>query len=103
MKRHRDERVVRRVVYQTVCDNCDKIADGEDPEGWYYFRSWHSDWGSESDESLERWDVCSYRCYLAVVRKIFEDYDKMHHNPTLSIDNKDWAFLNDMLSTEKVS
>jgi hypothetical protein len=98
------QRVVKEVVVRTECDGCHKVESGEDPAGWAYFRSYHSDWGSESDESFESWDVCSFACYLTVVRKVFDDYT--HDTPgrkTLSVDDKDWGFLHDMLATEKVS
>jgi hypothetical protein len=104
MKHKAPQRVVKEIVVRTECDHCHKVISGDDPDGWAYFRSYHNDWGYESAESWQDWDVCSYGCYLALVRKIFEDYggDDVQ-NPTLSVDDKGWAFLRDMLATEKVS
>lgn len=96
MKHEAAESVIKKVVVRTECDGCGKI-EGPDPYGWLNFSSYHHDWGNDSIDSHDRWDVCSFGCYLTVVRRVFEDYGEQRR-PTLEIDAKDWWFVRDMLN-----
>ena len=103
MKNTRTERVVKTVVYQTVCDACGKTAEGEEPDGWANFSSYHHDWGSASEETWEKWDACSFGCYLAIVHRLVDSYgDGLMRHPTLHVDGKDWWFLKGMLTAALV-
>ena len=114
----RPESVQKPVTYGFVCDHCGKKAehldrtypgDGVKPNGWHSFASYHGDWGNDSIESHEDWDVCSWGCYVAIVRKIVKDYGEppVHGggrvgpprriSPTLTVDGRDWFLLRDML------
>lgn len=95
MKRERTKQVPKSVVYQTVCDSCGRV-DGADPRGWHHFSSHHNDWGNDSIDSWETHDACSWACYVAIVRRVVEDYGQRTY-PTLEVDDKDLAFLGDML------
>lgn len=74
MRKTRSEQVPRKVVYETVCDYCKKAAPGEDPDGWHHFSTGHSDWGNDSPESWEHWDVCSGACYMEILDRAVKDY-----------------------------
>lgn len=97
MKNMREERVMKPVVYQTVCDGCGKTVEGEPPEGWTDFSSHHSDWGNDSVDTHQDYDVCSWACYLTVVRRVFEDYETLWPERTLEVDGKDWHFIRGLL------
>jgi hypothetical protein len=94
MKLTRTEMKPQEVTYATRCDVCGKTGDGYEPDGWHNFSSHHSDWGNDSVESWEKWDVCSWACYLVKVRAILDDYGDGHN---LEVDEKDMAFVRDML------
>lgn len=94
-QRKRIENVQKEVVYQTVCDACGKVGEGSEPKGWHRFDSHHGDWGNDSIESWDYHDVCSFSCYLEIVRKVVEDYGD---GSTLSVDEKDYEFIRGMLS-----
>lgn len=84
----------------TTCDACGKTVDGEPESGWHHFGSYHSDWGNDSIESHEEWDVCSFECYLRIVRRCVEDYGERTHEATLVVDYKDFEFIETMLACE---
>lgn len=103
----RDQAITEEVVYAIQCDNCVERADVKPgryvdaPQGWATFSSHHNDWGNDSIESSEQHDVCSWACYLAIVRRVFDDYgeDRVRTHATLVVDGHDWAFLKDMLES----
>jgi hypothetical protein len=98
MKHGRTEKVERSVVYETVCDSCGKIAEGDSPQGWHHFDSHHGEWENDSIESYEYHDACSFACYLAIVKREFEPYAD-HPHKSLEIDDRDWWFVRDMVGT----
>jgi hypothetical protein len=95
VRRTRTEMTPKEVTYETQCDHCGKREKGYDPNGWHHFSSHHGDWGSDSVDSWEYFDACSFDCYLALVRKAFEGYGG--YRPTLEVDGKDWHFLQSMI------
>lgn len=92
------ERVFQDVVVQTECDNCGKREPGNSPSGWHHFSRSHGDWGNDSVDSFEYFDVCSAACYIAIVRRELEDYGpRSALNPTLEVDDKGYEFLRDLI------
>lgn len=93
----------RQVTVAIECDHCNRRVEEADPTGWHHFSSSHTDWGNDSIESVESHDVCSWACYLAIVRDLVNDYDKAKPMyPTLQVDEKDHAFLTDLLTAVPV-
>lgn len=72
-KYYTTETVAKRVISRTTCDHCGHAAKGE-PGGWLSISSGHSDWGNDSIDSAEDWDVCSADCLLHILAKIHKDY-----------------------------
>jgi hypothetical protein len=72
----------RQVVKGVSCDTCGKRADGE-PDGWFRFSSWHSDWSGAYDDSLDYFDACSGNCLLTCLRKILDDYNNGRFDDSL--------------------
>lgn len=54
------------VSEKRYCDECGK----EITDHYWYLRTHHSDWGNDSCESFETFDLCSPDC----LRKKFEEY-----------------------------
>lgn len=100
-----NRQVVREVTTAVECDACHRRVDGADPPGWHYFSSSHNDWGNDSIDSHEEYDVCSWECFLKVVREVFDEYSGVlgtnQREATLEIDHHDWAFIKDMLDHQR--
>lgn len=55
----------KKVTVGCRCDNCGKDVRGKDiPDDWHHFSSHHNDWGNDSIDSFEYYDVCSPECYI---------------------------------------
>jgi hypothetical protein len=99
---------IESAVVRVTCDNCGKTHNvtpperhSFTPEGWVSFDSSHSDWGSDSGESYDTHDACSWKCYRAIVKKLVDDYARHEPaHPTLLVDDRDYSFLRDMVSDE---
>lgn len=109
MRNRRETSIVKKVVVSTTCDHCGKVAEGrktyggdrDTPEGWHHFWSGHSDWGNDSVEAHEDWDACSWECYVAIVRKVFDEYNEWtKSHQTLKVDDMDWQFVREMLEAQ---
>lgn len=106
MSRTTESRTVTQEITTGVrCDACGKTAQmdkfGNPPAIWHHFMSGHSDWGNDSVESVEWWDVCSFACYLTIARKVFDDYGNTDGG-SLDFDDKSGAFVRDMLAHSPV-
>lgn len=44
------------------CDVCGIEVKGR-ASGWFSFNTYHSEWGNDSCESCQYYDVCSVECY----------------------------------------
>lgn len=60
--------VIKSVLVKITCDICDKEISEED--NYYEVVTSHSDWGNDSHESLEEFDICSEEC----LKKQFDEY-----------------------------
>lgn len=104
-QRRRAQTITEEVTYEFVCDSCGKTArvdpprrSVDTPAGWHSFSSSHSDWGNDSIDSFESYDVCSWGCYLRIVRREVEDYHVGAGAPSLVVDGRDFRFLTGMLT-----
>lgn len=100
----RVEQVPKEVTYAYRCDNCGREgtdltpthSGNRDPApGWVSFTSHHDEWGNDSVESHDSHDVCSFHCYVAVVRHLLSEWEGY---PTLEIDDKDRCFMEGMVA-----
>ncbi len=67
----------KEVITSVRCDNCGKIATKEyTPDSWYRFSSFHREWGNDSIDSYEYYDVCSPECYI---EKFIIEVAEMEH------------------------
>lgn len=101
MKIEQQKQVLKKVVVQTECDHCHKRENGDEPGGWHHFSAGHSDWGNDSIESYDTFDACTASCWLALIRKIVEDYEPIRGEPTLMVDGFDYTFARDLLDMEE--
>lgn len=53
---------VKNVVIdeKTICDECGKEIDTE--KGYFKLNTFHSDWGTDSGDSYESFDICGGDC-----------------------------------------
>jgi hypothetical protein len=88
--------VQKETLVGVVCDECGcEELDSEIVENeWEYVVTSHSNWGNDSHESFESFDVCSGKCYLVTLRKFIEankgDSDYLNAG---EVDGKDFKFM----------
>lgn len=87
------KRILESVAYGTKCDQCGTVCNTTDPSGWHGFSKQHSDWGSDSGDSYEYYDVCSVDCYLTKLAGVLNDED----SDTLEVDGKNREFVKELL------
>lgn len=95
MRDYADRQVMKRVVVRTVCDGCGAARSGEPPDEWCSFSSYHGEWGNDSIDTHDDHDVCSARCYVAVVRELVAE--RWPDCPSLVVDGKSLPFLRGLL------
>lgn len=88
MKIEKDMPVTRKVVVAYQCDRCGKVE--EKAEGWATLAHRHSEWGNDSCDSFERFDLCSPSCYLLQLR---ESARELAGYKTAEIDEKSRDFV----------
>jgi hypothetical protein len=64
--------IIKEVQIGTKCDFCGKETD-KNPFDWYSFDHHHGDWGNDSVESYEYFDVCSTECFKGQLQKSLND------------------------------
>jgi len=65
----------KTIGYQ--CDVCAQRIIVDMPSSWYSFDHSHNDWGNDSFESTESFQVCSIRCFsdqLKICLKTMKDH-----------------------------
>lgn len=66
--------VEREVVIGRVCDVCKKKIVGD----YWYLSTHHHDWGNDSIESYEHYDLCSEVCIDIKLNEYLEDCKYSH-------------------------
>lgn len=79
---NRKYEVKEHTVTEKVCVEEHRVCDICGKEMMLKGRHWelttgHNDWGNDSIDSIERFDVCSEEC----LRKKFDEYVKESNNP----------------------
>jgi len=98
----REKRTIQsEITVGHECDVCKKrvMQNNTLPKGWIDFNVSHDEWGSDSNESFECYDVCSFECYIK--RLEFCVAEMKEYSRTAIIDNKPHDFITDMLSKIK--
>ncbi len=81
------------------CDICKKKVEGKErPKDWHHFEHHHEQWGNDSGDSYDWFDVCSPKCYFAQLEKSLKEMDEYY---TAKIDDKSPEFVKSLLSTIK--
>lgn len=61
------------------CDNCGKVYSNRNfPDEWHNFSSHHNEWGNDSIESYEYYDVCSPECYVEKLIKVVDEMSEIY-------------------------
>lgn len=69
------KQVNQSVTVGRKCDICGIEAPSryDAPNGWFHFSHKHCDWGNDSIDSFERFDVCSIACFSEQLGKSLEE------------------------------
>jgi hypothetical protein len=82
------------------CDCCGKEINATQlPNEWHNFNSHHDEWGNDSIDSYEYYDVCSPKCYRDKMIQIVEGEYK--NRKWATIDEKDIQFARLLVETFK--
>lgn len=55
-----------------ICDCCGKESRNEmEHNTWFHVNAHHSEWGNDSIDSYEWYDICSSQCYIDKMIAIF--------------------------------
>lgn len=81
------------VVVGYRCDSCAQEADK--PTNWVTVSHHHSEWGNDSCESHETFDLCSPKCYLEQLRSSVESLNGYR---TGEVDEKPVGFVAALLA-----
>ncbi len=66
--------VNEKVTTGYKCDVCGTEHRSDTlPDGWHHFNQHHSDWGVNSGESYQYFDVCSAECFLVHMEHVILD------------------------------
>lgn len=73
------------------CDNCGKVINTERfPDEWHHFSSHHNEWGNDSCDSYEYYDVCSAKCYVEKFTDVVEN--ELNGRSDAEVDDKEIQF-----------
>ena len=91
-------RQTKDIIVGYKCDFCKSESNGEKfPAEWHSFESYHNEWGNDSCESYESFDVCSVSCYIAILKS------NIHGSETFRIDEKTSSFAKKLVDAyEKI-
>ena len=75
-KERKEVKEQRQVIVAVVCDNCGKEHKGsEQPDEWHSFSGHHNEWGNDSVDSCEYYQVCSPKCYVEKLTEVVKEFD----------------------------
>jgi len=70
---------VKNIIAGYKCDSCAKEINEERlPDEWHHFASGHNEWGNDSYESYESYDVCSPKCYVEKLTKVVGEMEDIY-------------------------
>lgn len=72
IKKTKEVTEVKTVTVGHKCDNCGKVHDGQLPDDWHIISSHHNEWGNDSIDSYQCYDVCSPKCYIEKLTEVVE-------------------------------
>ena len=67
---------------QIICDCCEKIIVQKSTlelgkhYGWFHLCTGHRDWGNDSVDSIEYFDLCSRECLANKLREMLDEYEE---------------------------
>lgn len=79
-----------------TCDVCGVTVMDTEPRDWHHFMHQHGEWGNDSVDSIEYFDVCSVQCYADQLRRSIEKMKSKER--TAEIDGKTLAFATALVS-----
>jgi len=74
-KKYEEKMVKQRVAVETkvYCDVCGKEITRDNKDAGYDVQTHHSDWGNDSVDSFEYFDLCSIECLTKHMNEYFND------------------------------
>lgn len=92
----------QEVTVAYKCDNCGKqVGTNHLPKDWHSFTSYHDEWGNDSVDSLESYDVCSPQCYKSMLSFVVDN--RLNGYRTAKIDGMNIVFAKLLIESFKIS
>jgi hypothetical protein len=90
LKEQKEVKVLKEVITGIKCDVCGKTHNCDTiPDEWHNISMHHNEWGNDSVDSWETFDVCSPKCYAVKFKECVKCYE---HNYDGEIDGFEIQF-----------
>lgn len=80
------------------CDLCEKEITGP----YWYMMTGHNDWGNDSCESVETYDICSETCLRKALEKYVNVSKKDRNTQYMEVQHMNWSGVKGDIKYEKV-
>ncbi len=81
----------KQSIIDCKCDCCGKMAGEPFPKKWFNFSHGHSEWGNDSVDSYEYFDVCSPECFANQLEKSIDELEGYRRSAKIADMNYDFA------------
>lgn len=68
------------------CDVCNKVIGNKN--GYWKLTTHHNDWGNDSYESVEKFDVCSAKCLVTKFDEYLKSSEKGYNTQCFEVERK---------------
>ena len=78
--KYEERQIIQKVLVETeiICDICCKHIGYR--KGYWKVHTWHDDWGNDSIESHEHFDVCSTECLIDKFKEYCDESSSSAYN-----------------------
>jgi len=76
--------VRQATVIDCKCDVCGLLSGKPYPEDWFNFSHQHGEWGNDSGDSIEYFDVCSIECFTNQLKNSLDEMSDYKRSATIA-------------------
>lgn len=82
----KEHTIIKETPVKVICDVCGNEVN---PKNWFRITTSHSDWGNDSIDSYESFDVCSDKCAVMFASKYLKDaYEDEYNTKDIEIEHR---------------
>ena len=80
IKEKKEITIIKYITTSIKCDVCGISHYGNDlPKYWHNISISHNEWGNDSIDSIEDFDVCSKECYIIKFKDCVKNYEDRYN------------------------